>query len=278
MRESFTLENTQISPLESVANFEGNHSLLLRERLQNPTIKRKLVDLIFEYQETIDPPKNSFRLDDSGNLVEIPPSDWVREIQTKEQIEKELSERMGKVFSFTKIEYDTTKGSHSGGEGDVGTVSFCSPDLETGSKWTTRQLSIIEAHEKGHGIRSFREPGERFKAKVLSGFNFSKVKISPLLREVWLKIDSDPLTNTNNVDQKIIEYFTQPMEIIERMAQLKNYFGMSADGDFTKEHLNYARNHYCTDTGMSLQIKIFIDAITPETEQRFLELINSLGI
>ena len=41
---------------------------------------------------------------------------------------------------------------------------------------------------------------------------------------------------------------------------------------------NYIKKHYMKDTGFTLQIKPFLDSITKETESRFLELINSLGI
>ena len=62
------------------------------------------------------------------------------------------------------------------------------------------------------------------------------------------------------------------------MSQLKNYFGMNGSEQFTKEHLDYARTQYVADTGMDNRMTHFFQAITPETEATFLELINSSGI
>lgn len=70
----------------------------------------------------------------------------------------------------------------------------------------------------------------------------------------------------------------KPAEIIERMSQLKNYFGMKGDEVFTTQHLNYAKKNYIKDTGMGSQIEPFLSAITKNTEKDFLDLINSLGI
>ncbi len=62
------------------------------------------------------------------------------------------------------------------------------------------------------------------------------------------------------------------------MSQLKCYFGMNGDEVFTPEHLVYAREHYVTDTGLDNLMTQFFQAITPETENGFLELINTSGI
>ena len=46
---------------------------------------------------------------------------------------------------------------------------------------------------------------------------------------------------------------------------------MRGTEEFTKEHLDYAKEHYIKDTGLpELQIKPFLDAITPETEEKFM--------
>ena len=75
-------------------------------------------------------------------------------------------------------------------------------------------------------------------------------------------------------------YFSRIDELLERMSQLKNYFGMRGSGVFTKEHLYYAKKHYSEDvqTPGDLQIQPFFDAITPETEEEFIRLMNTLGI
>ena len=75
-----------------------------------------------------------------------------------------------------------------------------------------------------------------------------------------------------------IQYLFSGPEVAERMSQLKNYFGIKDSEHFTREHLEYARQHYITDTGMDNRMRHFFQAITPETEVAFIELINSSGI
>ena len=75
-----------------------------------------------------------------------------------------------------------------------------------------------------------------------------------------------------------LEYLFSGSEIAERMSQLKNYFGMRGAEQFTRNHLKYARLHYVTDVGFDNGISHLFQAITPETEDKFLELINNSGI
>lgn len=62
------------------------------------------------------------------------------------------------------------------------------------------------------------------------------------------------------------------------MNQLKNYFGFKGTEVFTNQHLDIAREYYLADTGMDNDMTEFFQAITPETEAKFLELINTSGI
>jgi hypothetical protein len=80
------------------------------------------------------------------------------------------------------------------------------------------------------------------------------------------------------VRNSVISYLFTGQELAERMSQLKNYYGMKGNEPFTKEHLHYAREHYVQDTGMDNYMKFFFQAITPETEDEFLRIINSSGI
>ena len=52
---------------------------------------------------------------------------------------------------------------------------------------------------------------------------------------------------------------------------------MRGDEVFTKEHLDYAREHYIKDRGFDNMSELF-QMITPEKEERFLEVINSVGV
>lgn len=67
----------------------------------------------------------------------------------------------------------------------------------------------------------------------------------------------------------------KPDELAERMAQLKNYFGFKGNEMFTRQHLAYAKDHYINDGGVNNSMDIFLSLITPETEDKFLETINT---
>jgi hypothetical protein len=261
-------------------NFQGDHTLLLLERLSNPGIKRRLIDNLHEDQATRSYPERIFRPDKDGNLVEVPLHEWRPMIKSRAEVASELEGRIKNVFSVTDIGHED-KGANFGSvksEGDPGTIWLFSINPETREKYTTRQLNMAEAHEKGHGIRLYEKRSD-FAEKLLSGFDFSKIKFSPseidFLRST---MEDDDLSN-EDIKDGTMSYHTQPSEIIERMAQLKNYFGMRGVEEFTKEHLDYSRKHYISDVGFpELQIKPFFEAITPKTEKMFLELMNTLGI
>lgn len=260
------------SNIEKTANYEGNDSFLLHERMQNKEIKEKMIDMFCEYQESIEPPERLFK-----DGKEIPISEWKKELKSREEIEKELNEKINKVFSSTDIDYSLGINSHTDGDNEVGLIFNNGINPDTGDKWTVKQLSICEAHEKGHCIRNFYNPGKSFKEKILNGFDFSNIKIpDKIIEQAKLKNKNAP---EDLIKENFISYFSRPTEIIERMSQLKNYFGMKGVEKFTKEHLEYAKLHYSKDTGLGdYSMKTFFDAITPEKEKNFLDLMNSLGI
>jgi len=260
------------SNIEKTANYEGNDSLLLYERIQNREIKNKIINMFCEYQESKEAPERLFK-----DGKEVPVTEWKKELKSREEIEKELDDRINKVFSYTDIDYSLGINSHTDGENEVGLIFNNGINPDTGDKWTVKQLSICEAHEKGHCIRNFYNPGKSFSKKILSGFDFSKINIPEKLIESSKSKNKD--TPDELIENNIISYFSRPTEIIERMSQLKNYFGMKGTEKFTKEHLDYAKLHYSEDTGLGeYSMKTFFDAITPEKEKNFLDLMNSLGI
>ena len=176
VKKDFENEVTK-NNIEKSANYEGNASQLFYERLQNPEIKKRIVDMICEYQKTRNKPGRIFRRNKNNDPIEVSISEWKKEIKSREQIEKELDKRIKKVFSRTNLAYGKTGCSFSKGENDFGTIAFQAINPETNRLFTTKQLSIAEAHEKGHGIRDFRDSGKTFKLKIQSGLNFSKVEI-----------------------------------------------------------------------------------------------------
>jgi hypothetical protein len=274
-------ETIQRSSIELSANYEGNDALCFYDRLHDPVIKQQMVDLFYRYYESQDPlPTEYF---DENNVLQIKYEKT--KLPSREQIGQELSEKIEKVFSVTGIDLDPKGSSY---DGDMlindeniraGMIASFSQNPTSGERWTVKQLSIVEAHEKGHGIRNFVKPGWSFEHYLLSGFDFSEVAVDDDLRKLWHESDpSGKAVSDKEILEGITAYFSKPMELIERMAQLKNYFGMNGNQIFTKKHLDYAKIHYMNDTGMGIQMKPFLDAITPNTEEVFLELINSLGI
>lgn len=113
---------------------------------------------------------------------------------------------------------------------------------------TARQKNIIESHERGHFVR-----------RMDGG----------ICTEIDLSLDV--------LEDKDRKYLTG-VEVLERMSQLKNYFGFKGNEIFTKAHLDYARANYLKDTGLDNTMTAFFSAITPETEAKFLEVINKYPI
>jgi hypothetical protein len=163
---------------------------------------------------------------------------------------------------------------------------------------TGRERSMIAAHEKGHQIRPYR--GEWFQRYFLSGLDPSKAEFTETDYKEYLRnavlsgfmVDDDegklkPATKEeieavfpfDAAKDAYISGVFRSVEIAERMAQLKNYFGMKAHETFTAEHLKVARERYLVDLpGCDNGMTQFFQAITPETEERFLYLINNSGI
>ena len=148
---------------------------------------------------------------------------------------------------------------------DPGTV-FTDAKSKEGTKLTARKKNIIEAHEKGHGLRDFTSLQDM--REVRSVIDLDALQDLQLAHEFGKKTTTKFPAN----------YIKKPEEIIERMAQLKNYFGMSASEEFTVEHLNYARENYVKDTGLDNTVSEFLYCISPKTEDAFLSVINKYPI
>jgi len=234
--------------IESIANYEGNWSEVLFSRLQNPVIRQQLIALLFQLQS-----KDA-------------------KYKTEEEIAMELEENLTLAMSKTDISFqDPVRPPNAN------SINLLWENPSTGKKLNPRQLSMIEAHEKGHKIRSFRSLTSW--KYFSSGFDTSKIIFTPEDFEKYKKA-SRRKGKVSQEEFKIgyINYLFSGNEIIERMSQLKNYFGMKGSEIFTKENLAYAREHYLDDVGLDNCMKHFLQAITEETEARFLSLINNSGV
>ena len=145
-------------------------------------------------------------------------------------------------------------------------------------------MGIIEAHEKGHVLRPYGS--EYMRGRFASGFDLSRITFSEQeQKKIAIEFNTPDLADHRSAPlsrEKMLEchleYLFRGEEVAERMAQLKNYFGLRGAEPFTKEHLEYARAHYVPDTGLDNSMTQFFQAITPDTEAAFLRLINSMGI
>lgn len=115
---------------------------------------------------------------------------------------------------------------------------------------TDSQKMIIESHEKGHAMRTFPQMTE-----IREAFDYDK-----------------------HSPEKRTKYLMYPDELVERMSQLKNYFGLADEDLFARKHLAYAKENYINDTKLDNSMTDFFNMITSEKENNFLEIINSWPI
>ncbi|MDE2188241.1 MAG: hypothetical protein KGJ35_00725 [Patescibacteria group bacterium] len=279
--------------VEKEANFEGDHCLLLLERLNDPIIKRQLIDMLYQ-NECVEAERiqkhifTPFVLPNQPNLKcfkdeegviytssdpEYEPKNY--RAKSKEEIENDLTERINLAATETPIDF-------SANEPDEGCIPLNWKMPWTKEKPSARQMNIILSHEKGHIIRKYGDLRDYFS----KGFDTTKIEYSDADFEMdkmaHRKDDSDDEfgeeLDKEQMKQKTILYLMSGNEIAERMSQLKNYFGLKGSERFTVEHLLYARKNYIADTGIDNRMKHFFQAITSETESTFIELINSSGI
>jgi len=297
---TYRSEDTQESSIvEHEVNFENNDSEILISRLRNPTIKQQIVDILHEEKliyfnqitnEEWEPylpegwtGEERFELLKgrlSGRVVST--EDLETELKfikkpNKKEIEGELDKEIGQIEAVTEIDY-TSNGPTSSSIPLNWIVPW------TGKKATPKQMSIIEAHEKGHRIRFY----DSITGILRQAFDVSKVQFTEEDYDIIKKDienhtdkpeDSEQELSLEEIrEQYLNNYLFTGMEIAERMSQLKNYFGFRGDEKFTKSHLDYARAHYIEDTGMDNSMGLFFQGITPETEGKFIELINTSGI
>ena len=284
--------------VDDEANYEGNDTEVLISRLRNPLILKQVVETItaqekerhdfIRTEEWIpylpdgwDGTERYKLLKGKYSELVMSTEDLEKEMQvplrSTEEIEAEVHEAVNKAAMVTAIDFNSKQPN-----AEVIPLDWVFP--HSGKKPTTKQMSIIEAHEKGHQVRTYHGLTEKFRA----GFDLSNVIFTEEYAEVLKKElenqgeeyeDSDKEQSLEEQRNEHFNYylFTAP-EIAERMSQLKNYFGFKGAEVFTKAHLDYARQHYIEDTGMDNGMKLFFQGITSATEDAFIELINSTGI
>jgi len=263
--------------IEREANYEDNHTLLMIERLTNPIIFERLVNDIYEDITTVDYSKYDYI--NPEYLKEKKEYIKKGESYIKKDIRKAIKEKIDTVMKSTEIDFskkgylDSWQGYFK--TGSVGILSKTEKKIFNKYEETPLLKNMSEAHEKGHNIRNYNIHS-LFTKKLLKPFDFDKIKFSSEDIE-RIKKENNKKLSDEDVIKQFKEYFSNPWEIIERMSQLKNYFGMNDDEKFTKKHLDYARKHYIKDTKVHpSQIQYFFDAIVDD--DIFINLMNTLGI
>ncbi len=249
-------ETLRTEKITAAANYPGDWTSLLQERMCHPETKKRF---IAERQKAMVDMKEG-----NPGVMDKP-----KEFQShyQEQIDHYV-ERVESIFALTYVgsAASYSKKPQHLGEGNInqpGTV-FADATHKEGVMLTARQKNIIEAHEKGHGLRDFRSPSD--------------------IAAVMAVIDEGVLDTVSVEYAKQYgerfpkNYLKSPEEIIERMAQFKNYFGMTGTEIFTKHHLDYIREHYVNDTGLDNLVTPLLSCVTPRTEPVFLSILNTYPI
>lgn len=239
--------------IEAEANYPGDQTLLLRDRLLHPSTEEKLND-------TYEKHKDSFSQEELNRFSKARNYRFYQERHVKE-----FQERVTRLFQLTefgKAENYAESPVNLGVKKNLGEsyderfshhgAVFTDAETKQGAPLTERQKNIIEAHEKGHTVREF---SGKMANEIQNVLDFSTI---PENERGYFRKNAD--------------------EIIERMSQFKNYFGFKDNEQFTKAHLDYARKNYIKDTGLDNNMQTFFDAVTPEKEKYFLEIINSYPI
>jgi hypothetical protein len=273
--------------VEEQANAQENASEILFDRLSNPIIRKQIIDLIEQseiwrkenkvfYNEAIKLPDGTWKKDANGEMVfdKIPYT-----VRSREEIEAEYDKTLDRIKRLTDISFNSRE-PFGGSSEDVETINL-NWKLPAGDKPSSKQLSVIEAHEKGHSIRSY--DNDFFREYFSGAFDKKLVEYTDEQHEYTVAKhkehgeDGNEPIDYNELKEGFHNYILSGTEIAERMSQLKNYFGFRRDEQFTLEHLKYAKEHYVQDVGFD-NMSVLLNAVTPETEGEFIRLINCSGI
>lgn len=236
------------------ANYPGDWTLLLRERMLDPVSKEKFVKLkeaSIPEMKTGEPVFRKITIDKPKHFG----THYLSQIDNYDSNVERIFSSTGYGPAKDYNKKPENLGTNVIGGSGVVFEGASVNDVELG----IRQKNIIESHEKGHGLRDFVTSSE-----------FSDLRAS-----VDFKVLQD---KEREMGTRFVNYLSKPEEIAERMSQLKNYFGFKASDVMTKEHLKYAKYHYVEDTGLDNDMSLLLSAVTEETEDKFLDTLNKYPI
>lgn len=199
---------------------------------------------------------------------------------------EELADRMQHVYSTVHYrpiwDVEINMGS-SVGRGDYGENPTMFTDAFTRVGEDRRPLSpeqkdIIVAHEMFHGVVRLGADASELLRKGFDTDTLREAIRSTEPGEYSKYISSWDRPPGSVVLERLVTYISNPEELGARMSQLKNYYGMKGDEQFTLDHLEYARLHYVEDTGLDNDMSKFFSMITVDTTPAFLELMNRMPV
>jgi len=273
MNESKPTQETPryLLPIEQQADSHELPSICLFNRLNNLDIRKQLLDFLYNQDqaragETI----KKVQLSDDGKPLRDLRNRFIIESTTYvpkpyEEISRRFEKEMGEAQTITNF-------SRGANEPNLNNLPL-EWKMPGEKNLHPKQWGIIEAHEKGHLVRPYYG---KYSASIFSKA-FDRNAVTYTFDDYLMEYPNRDVTY-EDATENFYRYLFSPNELAERMSQLKNYFGMTADEKFTKEHLAYAREHYIKDTDLDNRMTHFFQAITPEKEDAFIELINSAGI
>jgi hypothetical protein len=240
-----------IIAIAETANYQGNWMLAQQERMADPDFKSK-------YEGFVDESMSSLREGSPGMFDK--PEHFQAYHRTLADTYDDRSEHVYSAVGYAPSgEYGLSP--HQTGLGGIGERGAVFSDATTrdGTLLTDRQKDIIAAHEAYHGMVKAPVSVQGELGKAFDG-------------EVYYKeiVDGEGLRQPG--------YLQNPDELMARMAQLKNYFGMKGGEEFTKDHLDHARTHYVEDTGLDNSMSVMFRIVSPKTEPDFLRAMNTLPV
>lgn len=248
---SHVLAGENAQGIAETANYMGNWMLAQRERMAQPDFQVKYDAFVQASLSELKPGVPQTVFDKPGRYQSF-----------HERLSDTVPERHDYVYGA--VGYGRAEDYHlephntgRGGIGEQGTV-FSDASTLAGVPLTGRQKDIIAAHEAYHGMVTTPAPAAKEVARGFDGDVYNSIVEKQKLKQPG--------------------YLRNPDELMARMAQLKNYYGMQGSETFTKGHLDYARQHYVADTGLDNSMSVFMQAISSRTEPDFLRLMNTLPV
>lgn len=239
-------------PVAEAANYNGSWFNIQYERMQSPDFRDK-------FRRFLETHISSMKTGIAQSPLDKPEH---FQLHYREQLD-ELDDNLNIVYS--SVVYGLTKdvgGKSPGGlgHGKIGRPGtlYSNATNHDGAALSDRHKDIIAGHEAYHGIVDAQGSASQ---EVKSGFDWDMY---------------DELIDTTSVKQP--NYLRNPDELMARMAQFKNYFGMKSSEIFQAEHLRHLRAHYVRDTGLDNGISLMLNIITSKTEPNFIRIMNQLPL